>query len=99
MDLHRQPDGQIQFLIASLFGSFLSLLDFTLKNRSVHMVFISPTVINVLGFKINTLDNGAVANMGSLQLIDQFVSYKRNQGIWGTKWRPIPYQYSNRCCI
>ena len=43
------------------------------------MVFISPTVINVLGFKINTLDNGAVANMGSLQLVDQFVSYKRNQ--------------------
>ena len=43
------------------------------------MFFISPMVINVLGFKINTLDNGAVANMGSLQLIDQFVSYKRNQ--------------------
>jgi hypothetical protein len=32
-----------------------------------------------LGFKINSIDNGAVANMGSLQLIDQFVSYKRNQ--------------------
>ncbi|MDR7238212.1 hypothetical protein [Neobacillus drentensis] len=45
------------------------------------MVFITPTVINVLGFKINTLDNGAVANMGSLQLIDQLVTYKRNQGI------------------
>jgi hypothetical protein len=45
------------------------------------MVFITPTVINVLGFKINTMDNGAVANMGSLQLIDQLVSYKRNQGI------------------
>jgi hypothetical protein len=43
------------------------------------MFFISPMVINVLGFKINTMDNGAVANMGSLQLIDQFVSYKRNQ--------------------
>lgn len=45
------------------------------------MVFITPTVINVLGFKINAVDNGAVANMGSLQLIDQLVSYKRNQGI------------------
>ena len=45
------------------------------------MVFITPTVINVLGFKINTLDNGAVANMGSLQLIDQLVSYKRNQAL------------------
>jgi hypothetical protein len=43
------------------------------------MLFISPMVINVLGFKINSIDNGAVANMGSLQLIDQFVSYKRNQ--------------------
>ncbi|MHC0038041.1 hypothetical protein [Pseudoneobacillus sp. C159] len=43
------------------------------------MVFISPTVINVLGFKINAVDNGAVANMGSLQLVDQFISYKRNQ--------------------
>ncbi|MBB6447080.1 hypothetical protein [Bacillus benzoevorans] len=45
------------------------------------MVFISPMVINVLGFKINTIDNGAVANMGSLQLIDQFISYKRNQSV------------------
>ncbi|OCA81673.1 hypothetical protein A8F94_22710 [Bacillus sp. FJAT-27225] len=43
------------------------------------MVFISPMVINVLGFKINTVDNGAVTNMGSLQLIDQLVTYKRNQ--------------------
>jgi hypothetical protein len=43
------------------------------------MFFISPMAINVLGFKINSIDNGAVANMGSLQLIDQFVSYKRNQ--------------------
>jgi hypothetical protein len=43
------------------------------------MLFISPMVINVLAFKINSIDNGAVANMGSLQLIDQFVSYKRNQ--------------------
>jgi hypothetical protein len=43
------------------------------------MFLISPVVVNVLGFKINTIDNGAVANMGSFQLIDQFVSYKRNQ--------------------
>lgn len=43
------------------------------------MVFISPMVINVLGFKINTIDNGSVANMGSMQLIDQLVTYKRNQ--------------------
>lgn len=43
------------------------------------MVFITPAVVNVLGFKINTLDNGSVSNMGSFQLIDQLVSYKRNQ--------------------
>ncbi|MEH7748033.1 spore germination protein [Neobacillus drentensis] len=43
------------------------------------MFFISPMVINVLGVKINSLDNGAVANTGSLQVIDQFVTYKRNQ--------------------
>ncbi|WP_160725278.1 hypothetical protein [Bacillus sp. USDA818B3_A] len=45
------------------------------------MFLISPVVVNVLGFKINTIDNGAVANMGSFQLIDQFVSYKRNQAL------------------
>jgi hypothetical protein len=28
------------------------------------MFFISPMAINVLGFKINSIDNGAVANMG-----------------------------------
>lgn len=50
-----------------------------IKDRSVNMVFISPMVINVLGIKINTIDNGAIANMGSLQLIDQLVTYKRNQ--------------------
>ncbi|WP_458414642.1 hypothetical protein ACNQFZ_07295 [Schinkia sp. CFF1] len=43
------------------------------------MVFLSPMAINVLGFKINTIDNGAVANMGPFQLIDQLVTYKRNQ--------------------
>ncbi|WP_338472360.1 hypothetical protein R4Z10_06335 [Niallia sp. XMNu-256] len=36
-------------------------------------------VFNILGFKVNTIDNGAVANMGTLQLIDQLVTYKRNQ--------------------
>ncbi|MEH7387583.1 hypothetical protein V7147_19585 [Bacillus sp. JJ1521] len=43
------------------------------------MVLITPMVVNVLGFKINTIDNGAVANMGSLQIVDQLVTYKRNQ--------------------
>ncbi|MEH7246105.1 hypothetical protein V7114_04830 [Neobacillus niacini] len=43
------------------------------------MFFVSPMILNVLGIKINTLDNGAVANMGTLQIVDQFVTYKRNQ--------------------
>lgn len=43
------------------------------------MVLISPVVINVLGYKINSIDNGAVANMGSFLCIDKFVAYKRNQ--------------------
>ncbi|HHY71978.1 MAG TPA: hypothetical protein GX497_01885 [Bacillus bacterium] len=43
------------------------------------MVFLSPMVVNVLGFKINSMDNGANANMGPFQLIDQLVTYKRNQ--------------------
>lgn len=44
------------------------------------MVLISPTVVNILGIKINALDNGAISNTGSLQIIDQLVTYKRNQG-------------------
>ncbi|MCM3588301.1 hypothetical protein M3182_21590 [Mesobacillus maritimus] len=43
------------------------------------MFFVSPVVINALGIKVNTVDNGAVANMGTLQIIDQLVTYKRNQ--------------------
>lgn len=48
--------------------------------RGVYMVLVSPVVINVLGYKINSVDNGAIANMGSLQSIDKLISYKRNQG-------------------
>ncbi|WP_462412485.1 hypothetical protein [Neobacillus sp. Marseille-QA0830] len=42
-------------------------------------MFITPMAINLLGFKINTMDNGSVTNMGPMQLVDQFISYKRNQ--------------------
>ncbi|WP_373463254.1 hypothetical protein [Bacillus sp. SORGH_AS_0510] len=37
--------------------------------------------INFLGFKVNTVDNGSFVNLGPYQLIDQLVSYKRNQGV------------------
>lgn len=45
------------------------------------MVFFTPLAINMLGFKVNTLDNAAVLNVGSLLYVDQFVSYKRNQAV------------------
>lgn len=42
---------------------------------------IAPMAINFLGFKVNTIDNGSFVNLGPYQFIDQFVSYKRNQGV------------------
>ncbi|MDQ1145956.1 hypothetical protein QE429_002783 [Bacillus sp. SORGH_AS 510] len=42
---------------------------------------IAPMAINFLGFKVNTVDNGSFVNLGPYQLIDQLVSYKRNQGV------------------
>ncbi|KZE76688.1 hypothetical protein [Paenibacillus elgii] len=45
------------------------------------MLFFTPTVVNVLGFKINAVDNGSVVNAGPVQSIDEFVSYKRNQAM------------------
>lgn len=45
------------------------------------MVFFTPLVINLLGFKINSVDNSAVINAGSFLSVDQFTSYKRNQAI------------------
>ena len=44
-------------------------------------MLFSPVVVNVLGLKINALDHASVLNMGPSQHIDQFISYKRNQGI------------------
>jgi hypothetical protein len=41
----------------------------------------APVVLNILGIKINSLDHGAVVNLGPSQHLDIFVSYKRNQGI------------------
>jgi hypothetical protein len=48
------------------------------------MIFFTPTQINMLGFKINTMDNASIVNSGSLQYIDQFLSYKRNQALGET---------------
>jgi hypothetical protein len=40
----------------------------------------APMSLNILGIKINSVDNSAVVNMGPSQHVDLFVSYKRNQG-------------------
>ncbi|MCM3766417.1 hypothetical protein [Neobacillus niacini] len=45
------------------------------------MVFFTPLAVNLLGFKVNSLDNGAVINVGSLLSVDEFLSYKRNQAV------------------
>lgn len=42
---------------------------------------IAPMAINFIGFKINAVDNTSVINFGPNQFIDQFLSYKRNQGV------------------
>ena len=44
-------------------------------------MIIAPMAINFLGFKANTLDNGSFINFGPQLAIDQFLSYKRNQGV------------------
>lgn len=41
----------------------------------------SPVMVNILGLKLNAIDHASVLNMGPSQHIDQFVSYKRNQGV------------------
>ena len=53
------------------------------------MFFVSPAVINIVGFKINTMDNGAVANMGTLQLIDQLLTIRKSS-LWRTKTQTFP---------
>ncbi|PLT32485.1 hypothetical protein [Bacillus sp. V5-8f] len=45
------------------------------------MFFYTPMIINLIGFKINTVDNASVVNSGSLQFVDQLISYKRNQAV------------------
>ncbi|RFU60563.1 hypothetical protein [Peribacillus glennii] len=45
------------------------------------MFFYTPMIINLIGFKINTVDNASVVNSGTLQFVDQLISYKRNQAV------------------
>lgn len=41
----------------------------------------APVTINLVTLKVNAIDHSAVLNMGPIQQIDVFVSYKRSQGI------------------
>lgn len=43
-------------------------------------MIIAPMVVNFLGIKVNTLDNSSMVSVGPNLFIDQFISYKRNQG-------------------
>lgn len=44
-------------------------------------MIVGPYAINFLGFKINSQDHASTVNFGPSQYIDQFISYKRNQGV------------------
>ncbi|WP_066304978.1 hypothetical protein [Bacillus sp. FJAT-29814] len=43
-------------------------------------MLFAPMVVNLGNIKVNVLDHASVLNMGPNLFIDQFVSYKRNQG-------------------
>lgn len=43
-------------------------------------MFFSPSVVNVGGFKINTMDRGSSLTLGPYQQVDYFLSAKINQG-------------------
>ncbi|MGG3468859.1 hypothetical protein ABES02_15425 [Neobacillus pocheonensis] len=43
-------------------------------------MLFAPMVVNLLGFKVNIVDQGSNIVMGPNQQLDLFVSTKRNQG-------------------
>ena len=57
----------------------------------------APVALNILGIKINAVDHGAVVNLGASQHLDQFVSYKRNQGIGEQNGDLSPTLQSQSC--
>lgn len=44
-------------------------------------LLVGAYAINFLGFKVNAIDNASNVNFGPNQYLDQFLSYKRNQGV------------------
>jgi hypothetical protein len=55
------------------------------------VVIFAPVEINLLGFKVNVLDHASVLNLGPHQVIDQFISYKRNQGYGEQNGDIVPF--------
>lgn len=55
------------------------------------MVIFAPVEINLLGFKVNAFDHASVLNLGPHQIIDQYISYKRNQGYGEQNGDIVPY--------
>lgn len=45
-----------------------------------NVVFFGPVLVNMLVFKVNTMDRGATMSLGPNQHIDTFMSNKQNQG-------------------
>ncbi len=43
-------------------------------------MLFSPMVVNMLGFKVNTMDRSATLSFGPIQQLDLFSSNKINQG-------------------
>jgi len=55
------------------------------------MVIFAPVEINLLGFKVNVFDHASALNMGPSQYIDQFITYKRNQGYGEQNGDIVPF--------
>jgi len=43
-------------------------------------MFFAPVAINMLGFKVNIMDQNSIVSFGPNVQLDYFISYKRNQG-------------------
>jgi hypothetical protein len=52
----------------------------TPQSKGSDEMFFSPSVVNVGGFKINTMDRGSSLTLGPYQQVDYFLSAKINQG-------------------
>jgi hypothetical protein len=59
----------------------------------------APMIVNLLGIKLNVLDHASMMNLGPNQLVDQFVSYKRNQGFGEQNGDIVPILIPISCVL